>query len=185
MSQLVVSWVIYAAWILLVIYLIFAALDVKPDKQRHLGQSFALTAAIIVSFLLPHVHIFRFVNFAPVNTPVSAIGIFLSLGGIALLVWARQVLGRNWSQTVSAKVDQELVTNGPYRYIRHPMYSGGLIAAIGSMLAIGGPFVFLVILLGSIFIWRVGAEDRLMERQFPVEFPKYKRKTKKLIPFIW
>lgn len=104
---------------------------------------------------------------------------------MALLVWARQALGRNWSQTVSAKQEHELVRSGPYSRLRHPMYTGGLLACIGSVIVVGGPFVFLLILLGAIFIWRVDAEDRLLARQFPDEFPDYARRTNALIPFLW
>ncbi|RWX58149.1 methyltransferase, partial [Mesorhizobium sp. M2A.F.Ca.ET.039.01.1.1] len=75
--------------------------------------------------------------------------------------------------------------SGPYSRLRHPMYTGGLLASIGSVIVVGGPFVFLLILLGAIFIWRVGAEDRLLARQFPDEFPEYARRTNALIPFVW
>ena len=103
---------------------------------------------------------------------------------MAFLVWARQHLGRNWSQTVSTKEGQELVTSGPYRYVRHPMYTGGLIACIGSAIVAGGAWIFLLVILGAIFLWRVGAEDRLMAQQFPTEYPDYKKQTKALIPFV-
>ena len=104
---------------------------------------------------------------------------------MAILVWARQTLRSNWSQTVSAKEEQELVTFGPYRYVRHPMYAGGLVACIASAIVAGGPFIFLLVLLGSLFLWRVGAEDKLMEQQFPKEYPDYRNRTKALIPFVW
>lgn len=147
------------------------------------GPSFGLLAAIIASFLLPRLSIFRFLNFAPVNPGLSTIGIFLCVAGMAFLVWARQSLGKNWSQTVAAKVGHELVTTGPYRYVRHPMYAGGLLASLGSALVRGGAWVFLI--LGSLFLWRVGAEDKLMARQFPNEFAAYKKRRKALIPFLW
>jgi protein-S-isoprenylcysteine O-methyltransferase len=104
---------------------------------------------------------------------------------MSFLVWARQRLGGNWSQTVSVKVGHELVTSGPYRYLRHPMYAGGFIACIGSAIVGGGAWIFLLVILGAVFIWRVGAEDKLMERQFPNEYPDYKKRTKALIPFVW
>ncbi|RUX85474.1 isoprenylcysteine carboxylmethyltransferase family protein, partial [Mesorhizobium sp. M2A.F.Ca.ET.040.01.1.1] len=116
---------------------------------------------------------------------LGGIGAAITIAGMALLVWARQALGRNWSQTVSAKQEHELVRSGPYSRLRHPMYTGGLLASIGSVIVVGGPFVFLLILLGAIFIWRVGAEDRLLARQFPDEFPEYARRTNALIPFVW
>ncbi len=110
-------------------------------------QSFGLLFAIIAAFLLPYLPIFHFVNFAPVNPVLSSVGLILNVAGMAFLVWARQRLGRNWSQTVSAKEEPELVTSGPYRYIRHPMYTGGFIACLGSAIVAGGAFVFLLLFL--------------------------------------
>jgi protein-S-isoprenylcysteine O-methyltransferase len=165
--------------------LIVSAIGVKPDSQRHLLQSFGLLLAIIVSFLLPHLPIFNFLNFAPVNPVVSSVGVILCAAGMAFLIWARQHLGKNWSQTVSVKVGHDLITSGPYRYVRHPMYAGGLIAAIGSAIVCGGAWIFLLVILGVIFLWRIGAEDRLMAQLFPNEFPDYKKRTKALIPFVW
>ena len=104
---------------------------------------------------------------------------------MVFLVCARQHPGRNWGQTVSIKKGHELVTSGPYRYVRHPMYAGGLIAAIGSAIVCGSAFIFLLVILGALFLWRVGAEDKLMAEQFPNEYPEYKKRTKALIPFIW
>ncbi|HEV7464635.1 MAG TPA: isoprenylcysteine carboxylmethyltransferase family protein, partial [Methyloceanibacter sp.] len=75
---------------------------------------------------------------------VSGLGLILMVAGSAFFVWARQCLGSNWSQTVSAKQGHELVTSGPYRWVRHPMYAGGTIAWIGSALVAGGAFVFLL-----------------------------------------
>ena len=178
-------WLIYASWALLVIYLIVAARGAKRDTQEHLLQSLGLAAAILAAFLLPHLAIFQFVNFAPVNAVLSTIGLIVTAAGMAFFVWARQHLGSNWSQTVAAKEGHELVISGPYRYVRHPMYTGGTVACIGSAIVAGGAFVFLCVLLTPIFVWRVGAEDKLLARQFLGEFPAYEARTKALIPFVW
>jgi protein-S-isoprenylcysteine O-methyltransferase Ste14 len=185
MNPSIFIWIINAFWLILVAYLTFSAIGVKHDTQSHLLQRFGLMFAIIAAFLLPHLPIFSFLDFVSVNPILSSIGVVLCASGMALLVWARQKLGRNWSQTVSAKEGQELVTSGPYRYIRHPMYAGGLIACIGSAIVVGGAWVFLLVILGSLFLWRVGLEDKLMEQQFPNEYPDYKKRTKALIPFVW
>jgi protein-S-isoprenylcysteine O-methyltransferase len=185
MNPSIFIWLIYAFWIILVAYLTVAAIGVKREPQGHLLQSFGLMFSIIAAFVLPYLPIFGFVNFAPVTPVLSSIGVILCAAGMAFLVWARQHLGKNWSQTVSAKIGHELVTSGPYRYVRHPMYAGGLIAAIGSAIVCGGAFIFLLVILGSLFLWRVGAEDKLMAEQFPNEYPEYKKRTKALIPFIW
>jgi protein-S-isoprenylcysteine O-methyltransferase Ste14 len=172
-------------WLLLVVYLTVSAIGVKRETQGHILQSFGLLFAIIAAFLLPHLPIFSFVNYAPVGPVLSSIGLILTVAGMAFLVWGRQSLGRNWSQTVAVKQGHELVTSGPYRLVRHPMYAGGLLACIGSAIVAGGPWVFLLLILGALFLWRVRAEDRLMEQQFPDDYPAYERRTKALIPFVW
>jgi len=185
MNSSIFMWLIYAFWVVLVVYLTLTAFGAQPDKETHLGQSFGLMFAIIAAFLLPHLSIFRFVNFAPVTLALNIVGVILCAAGGIFLVWARQTIGKNWSQTVSAKQGHELVTSGPYSYVRHPMYTGGLIAVIGSAIVCGGAFVFLLVILGALFLWRVGAEDKLMAQQFPKEYPEYKERTKALIPFVW
>jgi protein-S-isoprenylcysteine O-methyltransferase Ste14 len=185
MDHAIFIWVIYALWLILTIFLIVTAVDVKRDTERHLGQSFGLLFAIVAAFLAPRVSIFSFVNVAPVTAAVSIFGIILCAAGMAFLVWARIVLGRNWSQIVSVKEGHELVTSGPYHYVRHPMYSGALVACIGSEIVCAGAWIFLLVVLGALFLWRVGAEDKLMAQQFPNEYPDYKRRTKALIPFVW
>src|SRR5271157_1844541 len=146
MNPSIFIWLIYALWLILVGYLTVSAIGVKQEPQGHLLQSLGLMFAIIASFLLPYLPIFHFVNFAPVNPVLSGIGVILCAIGMAFLVWARQSLGKNWSQTVSAKIGQELVTSGPYRYVRHPMYTGGLVACIGSAIVAGGAFIFLLLI---------------------------------------
>jgi protein-S-isoprenylcysteine O-methyltransferase Ste14 len=175
---------IYAAWMLLAVYLTVAAIGAKRDTQPHLGQSLGLVLLIIAAILLPHLKMFRFVNFES-GAALGTIGLVVTAVGMGLLVWARQTLGANWSQTVSAKEDHELVTSGPNRYVRHPMYTGGLVACLGSAIAAGGAFVFLLLVLTPLFLWRVSAEDALMTRQFPRAFADHKARTYALIPFVW
>src|SRR5262245_20206898 len=157
----------------------------RRDTEAHPGQSLGLLAAILAAFALPYLPVFDFLNFAPVGPVLALVGLLVCAAGMAFFVWARQHLGANWSQTVSAKEGHELVTSGPYRYVRHPMYTGGLVAAVGSAVVCGGAWIFLLVILGALFLWRVGAEDKLMAQQFPNEYPGYKKRTKALIPFIW
>jgi protein-S-isoprenylcysteine O-methyltransferase Ste14 len=185
MNPSIFVWLIYALWIILGTYLTISAIGVKPETERHLLQSFGLLFAMLAAFLLPHLPLFHFLNFAPVNPVVSSLGVILCVAGMAFLVWARQHLGKNWSQTASIKIGHELVTSGPYLWVRHPMYTGGLIACVGSAIVAGDGWVFLLVILGAIFLGRVSVEDKLMERQFPVQYPDYKKKTKALIPFVW
>ena len=77
MNPALFIWLIDAFWLILIAYLIVAAIGVKQDTQGHLAQSFGLLFAIIAAFLLPYLPIFQFLNFAPVNPVVSSIGVFL------------------------------------------------------------------------------------------------------------
>src|SRR5260370_15739861 len=120
MSATIFIWLIYAFWLILIAYLIVSARGAKPDTQGHLLQSFGLLFAIIAAFLLPYLPIFRFVNFAPVNSVVSSIALILNVAGITFLVWARQCLGRNWSQTVSVKDGHYMLKSGPKPSMRDP-----------------------------------------------------------------
>jgi len=185
MTPSIFARIIYALWLIAVVYLTATAFGVKRDTENHLLQSFGLLFAIVAAFLLPRLPVFSFLNFAPVHPVLGVIGVIMCAGGLGFLVAARRELGRNWSQTVSAKEGHELITSGPYRYVRHPMYTGGIVACLGSAIVCGGAFVFLLVLLGGLFLWRVGAEDRLMMRQFPDAYPAYKARTPALIPFVW
>ena len=185
MYTTIAFWLAYGLWGALALYVTVAGIGAKRDTETHLGQSFVLLFALVAAFVLPHLPPFAFVNFAPINPLVTTVGLVVTLAGMAVFVAGRQSLGRNWSQTVSAKEGHELVESGPYRYIRHPMYSGGIVAAIGCVLVAGGAFVFLLVFLVPVFLSRVVAEDRLMARQFPTEYPGYARRTKALIPFLW
>jgi protein-S-isoprenylcysteine O-methyltransferase Ste14 len=106
------------------------------------------------------------------------------LAGLGLAVWARLYLGRNWGMPMSEKVDPELVTTGPYRQVRHPIYSGIILAMIGTTIAVSLYWLVGVLLLGAYFLYSAFVEERMMAGLFPDSYPEYKRSTKMLIPFI-
>ena len=185
MNPNIFSWIVYGSWVVLVVYLTATAVKAKADTEPDLGQSFGLMYALLLAFALPYVPLFKFVNYAPVGTPLSIVGLAVFFVGMAFFIAARQQLGRNWSQTVSAKEEQELVTAGPYHVVRHPMYAAGLFQCLGAAIVVGGPFLCMLLTLLPIFLWRVGAEDKLMTRQFPTQYPRYMQHTKALVPFVW
>jgi protein-S-isoprenylcysteine O-methyltransferase Ste14 len=105
--------------------------------------------------------------------------------GIAFAIWARVVLGRNWSPRPSVKEEHELVTNGPYEYVRHPIYTGMLLAAFGTALT-GSMFAIGVFIVASaLFLSRIPREEKIMLSLFPNAYPAYQADTKRLIPLVW
>jgi protein-S-isoprenylcysteine O-methyltransferase Ste14 len=105
--------------------------------------------------------------------------------GLGLAVWARVYIGRNWGTPMSRKQDPELVTSGPYRMVRHPIYSGIILASIGTAVAISLYWLIVAALFGAYFIYSALQEERFMAEQFPNTYPEYKRSTKMLIPFVF
>jgi len=129
-----------------------------------------------------------FSNRASLFAPPPALGWMaaaLTAIGISLAIWARVFLGRNWSPRPAVKEHHELVTTGPYAYVRHPIYTGILLAALGTALTgtlFGiGVFVFTSIVFRS----RIGREEKIMLELFPNEYPAYQTRTKRLVPFVW
>ncbi|HEX4054825.1 MAG TPA: isoprenylcysteine carboxylmethyltransferase family protein [Tepidisphaeraceae bacterium] len=113
-------------------------------------------------------------------------GVVLCAAGIGLAIWARRILGTNWSGLITLKENHELIRHGPYRFVRHPIYSGVILAMIGTVLAIQ-PFLqglaVLAILAIALKLKSLG-EEKLMMSQFPDSYPRYKNEVKSLIPFV-
>ena len=129
------------------------------------------------------VHFTRWTR-TPAGSIVAAIGVLLCGLGVGFAIWARVHIGRNWGMPMSIKADPELVTTGPYKWVRHPIYAGGLCAALGSALAAGPTWGVLFVLSLSYFLPSARIEERRMAQLFPREYPAYRERTKMLIPFI-
>ena len=113
------------------------------------------------------------------------IGAVLTAAGLSFAIWARAHLGRNWSGTITIKVDHELITGGPYAIVRHPIYTGMLLGFVGSAIAVGGWRGVLAVALAAWAIWRrVRLEEAAMRQQFGARYEQYSKRVPALIPFI-
>jgi protein-S-isoprenylcysteine O-methyltransferase len=124
-------------------------------------------------------------RFVPDAPAVWWTGFALSVAGAALAIWARLLLGANWSATVTVKQNHELMRTGPYAVVRHPIYSGFLSAMLGTAIAFGEVRGLIALVLAFI-AWRVKSlvEERFMQDQFGEQYAQYKRDVKALIPFV-
>ena len=176
-----VGWVIFwVGW--------FAASAGAKRGQRGRGNwaRFAgvRVALILVVVLLVRLRVLKGHGVGYVRDPVLwGVGLAIWVLGLGLAVWARIYLGRNWGMPTSTKEDPELVTSGPYRTIRHPIYTGILLAMIGSAIAVSVWWLIAVALIGGYFIYSAFVEERNMTRLFPSAYPEYQQSTKMLIPF--
>jgi protein-S-isoprenylcysteine O-methyltransferase Ste14 len=110
-------------------------------------------------------------------------GVVVCAAGVSFAIWARHVLGSNWSGAVTLKQDHALIQEGPFGLVRHPIYLGILAAMAGTSIAVGEVRAFLP-LLNVIGIWnKITAEEVLLRKAFPDAYPVYEKKVKKLIPW--
>jgi len=114
------------------------------------------------------------------------IGLALTVAGLAFSVWARFFLGSNWSAAVQVKTDHQLVRSGPYRFVRHPIYTGILVAFAGTALAQDQwRSVLAVVLLVAGLVYKLRVEERWMTETFGAAYCDYRRHTRALIPFVY
>jgi protein-S-isoprenylcysteine O-methyltransferase Ste14 len=114
----------------------------------------------------------------------AGLGLVVFALGLGFAVWARVHIGRNWGAPMSQKNEPDLVTSGPYHLVRHPIYSGVLLAGVGTAVALGWAWLLAVALAGVYFIYSATVEERNMAGQFPETYPVYRRSTKMFVPFV-
>jgi len=182
---------IVALWLIFMVYWAVMAVGAKRNLGarfwwRESGVRVGVIVLVVLALHLPaFTHAVRSVRAHAVSTSMlmGLIGVMLCALGIALAIWARANLGRNWGMPMSRKEHPELVTSGPYAYVRHPIYTGMLIAMLGS--AIGeSPFWSIpLVVFGVYFVYSARHEETLMIEQFPEQYPAYRKRTKMLVPF--
>ena len=120
----------------------------------------------------------------PHAAPIACAAAALCVSGLALAIWARITLGRNWSGVVTLKEEHELVERGPYQFVRHPIYTGILTMFFATALSRGylPGFVGTLLMFASFWI-KLRDEEKLMLQQFPERYRAYQQRTKRIIPF--
>jgi protein-S-isoprenylcysteine O-methyltransferase Ste14 len=121
---------------------------------------------------------------AELDRALGVVGVALCITGVVFAIWARVHLGRNWGMPMSVKADPELITSGPYRLVRHPIYTGVMVALGGSALVNGMGWWIVVAAFAAYFLHSASSEEREMARRFPSRYPQYQARTKRLVPYI-
>jgi protein-S-isoprenylcysteine O-methyltransferase Ste14 len=185
---------IIALWVVLVAYWVIASRDVKStirgDRvwRREIALRVAMVAVIVAAV--------RLSLSAPApwrmgvlglrqSTALGLVGVVLCAAGAGLAVAARLNLRRNWGMPMARKQDPELVTSGPYAYIRHPIYSGMILGMLGSAIGLITIWAVPLVIYGGYFIYSARREERLMTMAFPETYPEYMKRTWMLVPFVF
>ena len=169
------------AWLVFWIYWLASAASSKESVRS--GWRTRLTGVSAVGVVVI-AGVLRGGSLAVHNVILAVIGGLLFALGIALAVWARLHLGRNWGMPMTQRAEPELVTSGPYRFVRHPIYSGLLTAMLGTALVNNLLGLIVVAVLLAYFYYSGIVEERNLTATFPKTYPEYKSRTKMLIPFL-
>jgi protein-S-isoprenylcysteine O-methyltransferase Ste14 len=182
--------VAYCSWLALLVVWTRGYFTSKQNAEvPRLGLQIPTSALLFLCFAClfnPSIPYLR-TPITPSTTAFGAIGLALDLVGVSFAIWARLVLGRNWSGLVmTVKHGHELVQTGPYAIVRHPIYAGLLLAILGTALTLGSlaSYVGFAAGLAAILI-RVNVEDGMMNELFRTDHEAYRRRTWTLIPFVW
>ena len=156
----------------------------EPLPSRIVRSVLFLTAiALLIFGRIPIPWLYR--QFLPQGNPTFFTGAAITVAGLLFTVWARIHLGANWSRSVTIKQDHELITSGPYALVRHPIYSGLLLAFVGSAVALAqyrGLLAFVLVLFS--FWYKLRLEEQWMRAQFGDAYVAYARRTAALVPGI-
>jgi protein-S-isoprenylcysteine O-methyltransferase Ste14 len=178
------------------IFILFWLLNMFSNKRTVTRQSprsrllytvpFFLAFWLLFGGGLHHRHHPFSIVILPSSLSLNIMSLVLTVLGLSLAIWARVVLGRNWSGTVTYKENHELIVRGPYAYVRHPIYSAMLLMFLGTAFAvgtIGGLSGFLVLFVSFWIKYR--QEEALMVEHFGNQYLAYIKRVSALIPFVF
>lgn len=179
------GWLWAAFWVL---WLVWGLITTRQRRVVAGGGAVIPVWAIVIAVIF-----FRrnFLSYFPASIlwaghpPAAIAGFLLELLGLALTVWARYYLGSFWSGSVVLREGHRVVDTGPYRLVRHPIYSGILLAALGTFFMDGSTLWLVVLVAGTAgFWWKARAEERLLTTELGEEYAAYRRRTRMLIPWL-
>ena len=154
--------------------------EIRQASDR--GSYWLLIVTVYACFVLAYAG--RLLNWGVVVGGMQYLGLALMVAGIALREWAVVVLGRHYSVVVAIEINHSLVTRGPYRWLRHPAYTGGLLAVIGFAVALGSWLSIIPIVVGLLlaFSYRMRLEEQLLLAVFGDVYQDYISRTWRLFP---
>jgi protein-S-isoprenylcysteine O-methyltransferase Ste14 len=171
-------------WAAFWLYWLVAAFSMKRGRVPWSREIGIRAVIVVVVILLVRLGAFR--DHSLGTDPWRAgLGLILFALGLWFAIWARRHIGRNWGTPMTQKDEPELVTSGPYHLVRHPIYSGILVAGVGTAVALSWMWLTAVALAGIYFVYSAIVEERYLTEQFPDTYRTYKRSTKMLVPFVF
>lgn len=178
-------------WVAVGIVWLIGAFAVKQTSRRQSPGSRLLQLVLgVVAFMIGFSRSFRFAPltrpFMPESPGLADFGLAATAAGIAFAIWARVWLGGNWSGTVTLKENHSLVKSGPYAIVRHPIYTGLLLALIGTIIVfneVRGVIALALVLV--MLLLKIRTEEQFMREQFGTAYLEYSQKVRALVPYVY
>lgn len=174
-------------WGLLSVYWEVAATNASTARPTESAFSRALHVGLAnVAVILIMAPLRGLGRLWPVSLALMAAGLAVEAFGVALAMWARHALGKNWSGRIAINQGHELVRSGPYRLLRHPIYTGFLVMSVGAALVTGERLAVLGLALLAFAYWRkIRLEEANLRTAFGAEYEAYSRETWALVPGLF
>ena len=177
-----------ACWTIFVVVWVVASLFTKRTVERSSSLWRVVAAMAILALLVSRAaRLPYFADFVlwPYSQQVGLIADAVAAAGLLTALWARFTLGANWSGAVTFKQDHELITSGPYAFVRHPIYTGMLLMLLGTAIINGHAIGFAFLAVVTLGLWlKARDEEKMMIKHFPDTYPAYKSRVRALVPFI-
>jgi protein-S-isoprenylcysteine O-methyltransferase Ste14 len=179
---------IVSCFVIMMVFWIATAFSTKKTVQKSGGPLLRVIfygLIILTIYLQTNVDFWAF-SLWPRTLVIKIVADVVTLIGLLIMIWARVTLGKNWSANVVLKENQELVTTGPYAYVRHPIYSGLILMMLSWILYIDTlafTVFFIIFFVGAYY--KAKKEEKLLLTYFPETYPAYTKRVKALIPFIF
>jgi protein-S-isoprenylcysteine O-methyltransferase Ste14 len=184
--------IIAGLWLLFVAYWAIAAVGAKRNAGRHLwrgGIDLRLVVVLLIAVVVRSPALREFLAetqcAASHSDTLSWSGVVLCALGFGLAISARWYLGRNWGMPMSRKEQPELVTRGPYAHIRHPIYTGLILAMLGSAIGVNVSWAAMLVPVSAYFIFSARREETVMLQLFPEQYAAYMARTGMLAPRLF
>ncbi len=173
-------------WVVLNLYWAWLARNTTPVLSR---WSWLLWLVSIGEFLLYSLPLSSIpilgTRLVPRWPALEVFGAAMCAVGVGVAIWSRRTLAGNWSPVVALRDHHALVQTGPYAIIRHPIYFGFMLSAVGMILALGEMRALVLLFDSGVFFRRLKPEEKILRATYPNEYPEYERRVRRLLPYIW
>jgi protein-S-isoprenylcysteine O-methyltransferase len=180
---------ILVCWVALIVYWLIKGSDVKQNIERHVSFKYILLLSFVVAavfIVMLYTKTFLQYTLWQTSVQLGELTDIIVLAGFGFAVWARAILGRNWSPHITIKKGHKLIKHGPYSIVRHPIYTGMIIMLVGTAINIGQVFAFVLLLAFFLgFNAKCRLEEELLVKHFSKEYKVYKKRVKSIVPYVF